>query len=182
MNTCTTRPVLLNQQWRFMIWSDLSLSCQQALVRRAEDVIHTLSKSVQLSDVREPWVDDLHRLKENLRSSVQHLYQTLRNVSDFHYTLNRVCAFHLLTKSLPYWWCCIMAFDLVYVCHSVKTGTSRCCVKPSCRICLGDVRVCVRAAFLQTDSCGDVEWRRFSRRVFVLMCTSWWSWLISLML
>lgn len=117
MSTCTTRPVTLNRQWCFMIWSDLSLSCQQALVCRAEDVIHTLSKSVQLSVVREPWVDDLHRLKENLRSSVQHLYQTLRKVSDFHYTLNRVCASHLLTKSLQYWWCCIMAFDLVYVCQ-----------------------------------------------------------------
>ncbi|KAI7800061.1 hypothetical protein IRJ41_023720, partial [Triplophysa rosa] len=61
-----------------------------ALVRRAEDVLHTLSESVQLTDVSEPWVDDLHRMKENLRSSVQQLYQTLRNMSDFHYTLNRV--------------------------------------------------------------------------------------------
>ncbi|RXN06161.1 Actin cytoplasmic [Labeo rohita] len=62
-----------------------------ALVRRAEDVVHTLAETVPLSERKptEPWVEDLSRLKENLRSAVQHLHQTLRIVSDFHHTYNR---------------------------------------------------------------------------------------------
>ncbi|XP_073709140.1 uncharacterized protein [Garra rufa] len=62
-----------------------------ALVRRAEDVIHTLAETVPLSERKptEPWVEDLSRLKENLCSAVQHLYQTLRIVSDFHHIRNR---------------------------------------------------------------------------------------------
>ncbi|KAF4099167.1 uncharacterized protein LOC131527461 [Onychostoma macrolepis] len=62
-----------------------------ALVRRAEDVMHTLAETVPLSERKpaEPWLEDLARLKENLYSAVQHLYQTLRTVSDFHHTCNR---------------------------------------------------------------------------------------------
>ncbi|XP_065113485.1 uncharacterized protein [Paramisgurnus dabryanus] len=69
-----------------------------ALVRRAEDVIHTLAEMFPLTELqpREPWVDDLRRIKENLASSVQHLYQTLRNLSDFHYTLNKCKNWHNL--------------------------------------------------------------------------------------
>ncbi|KAL1254746.1 hypothetical protein QQF64_016975 [Cirrhinus molitorella] len=62
-----------------------------ALVRRAEDIIHTLAETVPLSERKptEPWLEDLSRLKENLLSAVQHLYQTLRIVSDFHHISNR---------------------------------------------------------------------------------------------
>uniref|UniRef100_A0A9J7Y0F1 Si:ch211-241j12.3 n=1 Tax=Cyprinus carpio carpio TaxID=630221 RepID=A0A9J7Y0F1_CYPCA len=62
-----------------------------ALVRRAEDVMHTLAETVPFSERKpaEPWLEDLSRLKENLSSAVQHLYQTLRTVSDFHHTCNR---------------------------------------------------------------------------------------------
>ncbi|KTG05704.1 hypothetical protein cypCar_00023229 [Cyprinus carpio] len=67
------------------------ISCEQALVRRAEDVMHTLAETVPFSERKpaEPWLEDLSRLKENLSSAVQHLYQTLRTVSDFHHTCNR---------------------------------------------------------------------------------------------
>lgn len=70
------------------------ISCEQALVRRAEDVMHTLAETVPFSERKpvEPWLEDLSRLKENLSSAVQHLYQTLRTVSDFHHTCNRVRA------------------------------------------------------------------------------------------
>ncbi|XP_051954949.1 uncharacterized protein LOC127624250 [Xyrauchen texanus] len=62
-----------------------------ALVRRAEDVIHTLAETVPFTESRprEQWVEDLERLKENLCSAVQRPHQTLRTVSDFHYTCNR---------------------------------------------------------------------------------------------
>ncbi|XP_051511049.1 uncharacterized protein si:ch211-241j12.4 [Myxocyprinus asiaticus] len=62
-----------------------------ALVRRAEDVIHTLTETVPFTESRprEQWVEDLERLKENLCSAVQRPHQTLRTVSDFHYTCNR---------------------------------------------------------------------------------------------
>ncbi|XP_051951450.1 uncharacterized protein LOC127621768 [Xyrauchen texanus] len=62
-----------------------------ALVRRAEDVIHTFTETVPLTESRprEHWVDDLERLKENLYAAVQRPYQTLRTVSNFHHTCNR---------------------------------------------------------------------------------------------
>ncbi|KAK9956037.1 hypothetical protein ABG768_013794 [Culter alburnus] len=62
-----------------------------ALVRRAEDIIHTLAETVPITERKpvEPWLDDLARLKENLFSAVQHPYQILRSVSDFHHTCNR---------------------------------------------------------------------------------------------
>ncbi|XP_064195993.1 uncharacterized protein LOC135257312 isoform X1 [Anguilla rostrata] len=61
-----------------------------ALVRRAEDVIHTFEETVLPGDtqVREEWVDDLERLKEDFRSSVELPHQTLRAVSDFYYYYN----------------------------------------------------------------------------------------------
>ncbi len=56
--------------------------------------MHTLAETVPLGerDPAELWLEDLARLKENLCSAVQHLYQTLRTVSGFHHTCNRVCA------------------------------------------------------------------------------------------
>ncbi|XP_051501411.1 uncharacterized protein LOC127410271 isoform X2 [Myxocyprinus asiaticus] len=62
-----------------------------ALVRHAEDVIHTFTETIPLTESRprEQWVDDLERLKENLYTAVQRPYQTLRTVSNFHHTCNR---------------------------------------------------------------------------------------------
>ncbi|XP_041951224.1 uncharacterized protein LOC121711587 isoform X4 [Alosa sapidissima] len=58
-----------------------------ALVRRAEDVIHTLHEMLAHGEVlvREPWVDELEILKERFYSTVQLPYQTLRLVSDFYH-------------------------------------------------------------------------------------------------
>uniref|UniRef100_A0A671K328 Uncharacterized LOC107697503 n=2 Tax=Sinocyclocheilus anshuiensis TaxID=1608454 RepID=A0A671K328_9TELE len=75
-----------------------------ALVRRAEDVMHTLAETVPLRERKpaEPWLEDLARLKENLCSAVQRLYQTLRTVSDYHHTCNRVKSWYdlVLRESL----------------------------------------------------------------------------------
>lgn len=78
----------------FCLTKYVNFSCEQALVRRAEDVIHTLAETIPITERKpaEPWLDDLARLKENLLSAVQHPYQILRSVSDFHHTCNRVCA------------------------------------------------------------------------------------------
>ncbi|KAJ8275034.1 hypothetical protein COCON_G00096590 [Conger conger] len=61
-----------------------------ALVRRAEDVIHTFEETIPPGDtqVREEWVDDLEHLKENFRTSVELPHQSLRAVSDFYYYYN----------------------------------------------------------------------------------------------
>ncbi|KAF7658369.1 hypothetical protein LDENG_00013510 [Lucifuga dentata] len=62
-----------------------------ALVRCAEDVIHTLVEILPLSDsqTRERWVLDLETLKEKLHSTVQYNLQTLRAVSSYHHYYNK---------------------------------------------------------------------------------------------
>ncbi|KAJ8397612.1 hypothetical protein AAFF_G00436110 [Aldrovandia affinis] len=62
-----------------------------ALVRRAEDVIHTFEETVAAEDgqVREEWVEDLERVKENFRTAVELPHQTLRVVADFYYYYNK---------------------------------------------------------------------------------------------
>ncbi|KAG7460645.1 hypothetical protein MATL_G00200960 [Megalops atlanticus] len=62
-----------------------------ALVRRAEDVIHTLEETVPVRDsqAREEWVEELERVKESFRTAVELPHQTLRAVSDFYYYYNR---------------------------------------------------------------------------------------------
>ncbi|XP_043075303.1 actin-1 isoform X3 [Puntigrus tetrazona] len=61
-----------------------------ALVRRAEDVMHTLAETVPLGERKaaEPWLEDLAGLKEKLSSAAQCLNRTLRTVSDFHHSSN----------------------------------------------------------------------------------------------
>ncbi|XP_063078832.1 uncharacterized protein LOC134468856 isoform X2 [Engraulis encrasicolus] len=59
-----------------------------ALVRRAEDVIHTVPEILcPLGEMqpREQWVEELEILKERFYATVQHPYQTLRAVADFHH-------------------------------------------------------------------------------------------------
>ncbi|XDV42463.1 hypothetical protein PO909_011120, partial [Leuciscus waleckii] len=62
-----------------------------ALVRRAEDVMHTLAETVPEAErtPAQPWLEELERLKEDLCSTVQHLDQTLRSASDFHHARDR---------------------------------------------------------------------------------------------
>ncbi|XP_041660757.1 uncharacterized protein LOC121521087 [Cheilinus undulatus] len=61
-----------------------------ALVRCAEDVIHTLSELL-LCDGQpaERWALDLERLKEKLQSAVTFILQTLRAVSSYHHYYNK---------------------------------------------------------------------------------------------
>lgn len=86
------------------VWPNV-ISREQALVRRAEDVIHTLAETVPVTERKpaEPWLDDLARLKENLFSAVQHPYQILRSVSDFHHACNRVCAALSASHAVNQW-------------------------------------------------------------------------------
>ncbi|XP_060908639.1 uncharacterized protein LOC132985323 isoform X2 [Labrus mixtus] len=68
-----------------------------ALVRCAEDVIHTLSE-VLLCDGQpaERWALDLERLKEKLHSAVVFILQTLRAVSSFHHYYNKARSWYHL--------------------------------------------------------------------------------------
>lgn len=64
----------------------------QALVRCAEDVIHTLAEMLPFDgQMREHWVLDLERLKEKLYSAVHFILQTLRAVSKYHHNYNKAC-------------------------------------------------------------------------------------------
>ncbi|XP_056113669.1 uncharacterized protein si:ch211-241j12.4 [Rhinichthys klamathensis goyatoka] len=62
-----------------------------ALVRRAEDVMHTLAETVPEAERTPalPWLQDLERLKQNLCSAVRRLDQTLRSAADFHHARDR---------------------------------------------------------------------------------------------
>nr|XP_021324226.1 guanine nucleotide exchange factor DBS [Danio rerio] len=63
-----------------------------ALVRRAEDVMHTLAETVPPADRRpaEPWLEELTRLKDQLSSAVQNQLQTLNRAAHFQHSCNRV--------------------------------------------------------------------------------------------
>ncbi|XP_067428064.1 uncharacterized protein [Thunnus thynnus] len=68
-----------------------------ALVRCAEDVIHTMAEILPLdSQTRERWVLDLERLKEKLRSAVHFIFQTLRAVSSYHHYYNKANSWYSL--------------------------------------------------------------------------------------
>ncbi|KAM7394944.1 hypothetical protein PAMA_006604 [Pampus argenteus] len=68
-----------------------------ALVRRAEDVIHTMAEILPLdSQTREHWVLDLERLKEKLHSAVHFILQTLRAVSKYHRYYNKANSWYSL--------------------------------------------------------------------------------------
>nr|XP_020467174.1 uncharacterized protein LOC109966582 [Monopterus albus] len=61
-----------------------------ALVRCAEDLIHTLAEILPFDDQSgEHWVLDLERLKEKLQSTVHIIVQTLRAVSNYHHCYNK---------------------------------------------------------------------------------------------
>lgn len=63
----------------------------QALVRCAEDVIHTLAEILPFEgQIRDHWVLDLERLKEKVYSAVQFILQTLRSVSKYHRNYKKV--------------------------------------------------------------------------------------------
>ncbi|XP_034755783.1 uncharacterized protein LOC117961323 [Etheostoma cragini] len=68
-----------------------------ALIRCAEDVIHTVSE-IRLLDgqTRERWVLDLERLKEKLHSAVHFILQTLRAVSSYHHYYSKASSWYRL--------------------------------------------------------------------------------------
>ncbi|XP_067272718.1 guanine nucleotide exchange factor DBS isoform X2 [Pseudorasbora parva] len=73
-----------------------------ALVRRSEDVLHTVSESLPVSQRSEPWLRDLRRSKEELSSEVQLQLQILRSVEDYHQAQQRVQSWYecVLSQSL----------------------------------------------------------------------------------
>lgn len=75
---CFLSPLHRNLYWLF-------LKPLQALVRCAEDVIHTLAEILPFEgQIKDHWVLDLERLKEKVYSAVQFILQTLRSVSKYH--------------------------------------------------------------------------------------------------
>ncbi|XP_034554898.1 uncharacterized protein LOC117823778 [Notolabrus celidotus] len=83
-----------------MLVSDFEMSVHTpavALVRWAEDVIHTLSEVVLCDGLpAERWALDLERLKEKLHSAVLFILQTLRAVSSYHHYYNKACCWYRL--------------------------------------------------------------------------------------
>ncbi|KAF3702527.1 Actin CyI, cytoplasmic Precursor [Channa argus] len=68
-----------------------------ALVRCAEDVIHTLAEILPFdSQSREHWVLDLERLKDKLYAAVHFILQTLRAVCNYHHYYNKVRRWYTL--------------------------------------------------------------------------------------
>ncbi|XP_023144520.2 uncharacterized protein LOC111580836 [Amphiprion ocellaris] len=68
-----------------------------ALVRCAEDVIHTLVEILPLDgQIRESWVLDLERLKEKLHSAVHYILQTLKAASSYHHYYNKANTWYSL--------------------------------------------------------------------------------------
>ncbi|KAK2856609.1 hypothetical protein Q5P01_005344 [Channa striata] len=68
-----------------------------ALVRCAEDVIHTLAEVLAFdSRSREHWVLDLERLKDKLYAAVHFILQTLRAVCNYHHYFNKASRWYTL--------------------------------------------------------------------------------------
>ncbi|XP_044025581.1 uncharacterized protein LOC122863288 isoform X2 [Siniperca chuatsi] len=68
-----------------------------ALVRCAEDVIHTLAEILPFDgQTGERWVLDLERLKDKLHSAVHFILQTLRAVSNYHRYYNKANSWYSL--------------------------------------------------------------------------------------
>uniref|UniRef100_A0A3P9L3Z6 Uncharacterized LOC101162803 n=1 Tax=Oryzias latipes TaxID=8090 RepID=A0A3P9L3Z6_ORYLA len=68
-----------------------------ALVRCAEDLIHTLAEVLPLeARSREGWVLDLERLKDNLHSSVHYTHETLKAVHSYHRHHSKVSSWYHL--------------------------------------------------------------------------------------
>lgn len=78
----------------FVTWCPSpSHATYQALVRCAEDVIHTLAEILPCdAHSKEHWVLDLERLKEKLHSTVHFTLQTLRAVFHYHQYYNKASA------------------------------------------------------------------------------------------
>ncbi|XP_028460278.1 uncharacterized protein LOC114572744 isoform X2 [Perca flavescens] len=68
-----------------------------ALIRCAEDVIHTVSEILLFEgQTMERWVLDLERLKEKLHSAVHFILRTLRAVSSYHHYYSKAHSWYRL--------------------------------------------------------------------------------------
>uniref|UniRef100_A0A3B1JQL8 Si:ch211-241j12.3 n=2 Tax=Astyanax mexicanus TaxID=7994 RepID=A0A3B1JQL8_ASTMX len=67
-----------------------------ALVRRAEDVIHTLVENVGERSVGEQWVVELEQQKERFRSAVELQYSNIRTHCLFHQLHNKIQSWYSL--------------------------------------------------------------------------------------
>ncbi|XP_072532809.1 uncharacterized protein [Salminus brasiliensis] len=67
-----------------------------ALVRRAEDVIHTLVENVGERSVKEQWVVELEQKKERFRSAVELQYSSIRTQCIFHQCYNKIQSWYSL--------------------------------------------------------------------------------------
>ncbi|XP_036438403.1 uncharacterized protein LOC118816023 [Colossoma macropomum] len=67
-----------------------------ALVRRAEDVIHTLAETVGERWVGEPWVEELERQKNEFRSAVELQYSSIRTQCLYHHCYSKVHSWYSL--------------------------------------------------------------------------------------
>lgn len=67
-------------------------SLHQALVHRAEDVLHVLAESMSPVEIQAhgEWIMQLDRVKGRFFAAVNLPYQTLKAVSDFYYYYNKV--------------------------------------------------------------------------------------------
>ncbi|KAI4876945.1 hypothetical protein NFI96_018315, partial [Prochilodus magdalenae] len=65
-----------------------------ALVRRAEDVIHTLAETVGERGIGEPWVEELEQQKNEFRSAVELQYSNIRTHGLYHRCYSKVQAWY----------------------------------------------------------------------------------------
>ncbi|KAL7889104.1 hypothetical protein AOLI_G00040780 [Acnodon oligacanthus] len=67
-----------------------------ALVRRAEDVIHTLAETVGERRVGEPWVEELEQQKNEFRSAVELQYSSIRTHCLYHHCYMKIHSWYSL--------------------------------------------------------------------------------------
>ncbi|KAL7872636.1 hypothetical protein SRHO_G00076190 [Serrasalmus rhombeus] len=67
-----------------------------ALVRRAEDVIHTLAETVGERCVGEPWAEELEQQKNEFRSAVELQYSSIRRHCLYHHCYSKIHSWYSL--------------------------------------------------------------------------------------
>lgn len=154
----------------------------QALVRCAEDVIHTLAETVLFDGQRDHWVLDLERLKEKLYSAVQLIVQTLRAVSRYHHNYNK--AMHAWPPPLLQL-CPQGNTDFDYFPHrpalgtvwsSTRTSSRSCCLVLMEALVPHKLRGGTGEWFLHGDTESLLSWGKTR----LLIQRSWFIWLICL--
>lgn len=152
----------------------------QALVRCAEDVIHTLAEIVPFEvQTRDHWVLDLERLKEKVYSAVHFILQTLRAVSKYHHSYKKVPTSSVIHSSILKHWCPSWSFNCssdrpaAGTVWSFMTMSSRSCclVLMETQLHLGG-KGRTGELFLH----GDGEYRISWRKILLQKKRSWFIW------